>query len=276
MGPTQSFGLLDLPIECRHSIYQYLFCHSSSPVWLSSKYSGWDCFQSPEPVFHTQLFRVCKSISNDAIIFAYSANKFILRDSNPAFRRLGKLALASLKDLTVIHNAWTAEHREENTALEIMKASCTGLKCLELDLHADMLLEAVSYLTYLWRLSQPGVHRPNLVLDFYVWERHFAFDSTARDFSRSIDLLQGTHKKSTRTPNFVHPLTRIHRLPTSPDDIILSADVGQGLIQAMDLFLSRNTSLPLVKQQQILPISGRRSCGRSARFCYTWEEPTCN
>src|SRR5207247_1901006 len=157
------------------------------------------------------------SICHDAIAYAYGANDFVLRDSYPAFCNLGPHALASIRDLTVIHNAWTAENDNENRAWQIMKTECTGLKCLELDLHADMLLEVVAYLPLFFASLHPNDNDPTVILDLYVWERHFAFDSTERDCYRSLDLLQGNHQKSLHSPKFVHPGDRVMRLPPFPN-----------------------------------------------------------
>ena len=188
-------------------------------VWLLSKYLA-QGFEPSDPVSHTGLYRVCKSISCEALTFAYSANSIVLCDSYSALCRLGSQALASIGDLTVMHDAWTAENEQEGRAWEKMMAKSVGSKCLRLDLHADMLLEAVLYLSQFFTSWKPDEHRPTFCLELYVWERHFAYDPVDCEFSRSLELLQGTYQRSLRAPKFVHPGERVSRLPSYPNNII--------------------------------------------------------
>jgi len=262
----QKLGLMGLPTEVRHAIYEYLFCHKGSPVWLGTKHMG---FESFEPTFHTQLFRVCKDISLDAISFAYSANAFVLRDSFPAFCGLGKAALGAITSLTVVHSSWTVRAMED-ALWNVIKTDCVGLKSLELDLHSDVLLEVIKYLgDFFGSLQQDQF----LTLDLYVWERYFAFvDNSDHEYTHSLHLLNGIQETSSSTPRFINPQERVTRLPPSARDIVLSADVYSGAIQALDNFLESNKQIPLTKERQCLPKVGRRACGRSARYCYVWAD----
>lgn len=264
---------MDLPIEVRHAIYTHLFCHQGSPISISQKYRGLNSFEPSEPIFYTEMFRVCKAIYHDAIAFAYSANEFILQDSYPAFCCLGSEAHRSIKDLTVVHNHWTSEDAVEILAWDFIQTRCTGLKCLEVDLHSDMLLEAVSHLNLFYKALKVGENRPTISLDLYVWERHFSFDPVDREYRRSLALLRGTHEKSRYTPNFVNPRKRVLRLPSSPSDIVFSSDVSPAAVQALDNFLESVDNIHLIKTQRALPNTGRRACGRSARFCYISIDP---
>ena len=118
-------------------------------------------------------------------------------------------------------------------------------------------------------MLQPGDNRPTVILDLYVWLRHFTFEPAARDFERSMKLLSGTNPISQHTPRFIDPQERIKKLPTSPKDIVLSADVSQGSIEALDTFLCSMDHLQIVKSEQPIPSQGRRANGRSVRYCYT-------
>jgi hypothetical protein len=264
----QQLGLMSLPTEVRHAIYKYLFCHKGSPVWLGTRYMDLKGMEPSEPTFHTQLFRVCKDISLDAISFAYSANEFVLRDSFPSFCGLGKAALGAITSLTVIHSSWTAAHAMEDASWNVIKTDCLRLKSLELDLHSDVLLDAIKYLGDFFGSLQQNQF---LTLDLYVWERHFSFvDNSDHEYTRSLHLLNGIHETSSSTPRFINPQERVMRLPSSARDIVLSADVNSGAIQALDNFLESNKQISLTKERQPLPKVGRRACGRSARYCYVW------
>ena len=125
-------GLLDLPVEVRHNIYSHLFKHTGQSIWIHSPYRGLlfpsSLSEPREPVFHTQIFRTSKAICADTISFAYGTNDLVLQDScHSAFCGLSRDALASIKDLTVIHHRWVEETSVEQLAWERIRDNCTGL-----------------------------------------------------------------------------------------------------------------------------------------------------
>lgn len=263
-------NLLDLPIEIRHRIYRHLFLHEN-PVAIGTRYIGLRFGDDYDPVFCTPLFRVSKRASYDAISYAYGKNQLVLKDTFKAFTSLSSIALASIEHLTVVHSSWTAEHESEDQAWSCLKAQCTGLKDLEVELHSDLLLQTVRYLGELFHTVPPHCPRPSLKLDLYVWARHFDLDGGNRDYSRSLQLLRGGHKKTLSTPNFVNPRVRVQRLPSTATSIVLSADLNTATIQALDDFLDEHDEIPLIKTTEPLSKTGRRSLGRTDRFCYTWK-----
>lgn len=271
---------MDLPAEIRYAIYRYLFCHhGESPIWLSTKYCALQTFEpveEEEPIFHTAIFRVCRAIHEDSVKFAYGVNNFVLRDSFPAFCRLGSSALAAIRHLTIMHTTWTSENEAEDRAWAVIQRQCTNLKRLEVELHADLLLQSIPHLTLFFHsLARDDQRRPppGLTLDLYVWDKYFSFDPSDRDMYRARNLLLGIEEKCSHTPRFVDPQARVLRLPSAAEDIVLRADVSQSAVQALDNFLKCSWWIPLVKETRVLPITGRRAVGRSKRFCYVWCDP---
>lgn len=262
-------NLLDLPVEIRHGIYSNLFLHQN-PIPIGTRYIGLRFGEAYDPVFCTPFFRVSKKAYLDAISYAYGANQLVLKDTFKAFTSLSPIALAAIEHLTVVHSSWTAEHESEGQAWDCLKANCSGLRYLEVELHSDLLLQSVRHLKELFASILPNEHQPSLVLDLYVWARHFDFDGGTRDYSRSLQMLRGGHKKTPSTPNFVAPKTRVQRFPRTAKSIVLSADLNAATVQALDDFLDDNDEIPLVKTTEPMSKTGRRSIGRTNRFCYTW------
>lgn len=264
-------NLLDLPVEIRHCIYSYLFLHCN-PIWIGTRYIGLRFGDAYDPVFCTPFFRVSKKAHLDGISYAYGANQIVLKDTFEAFTSLSSAALASIENLTLIHSSWTQENAPEDKAWECLKRKCIGLKHMEVDLHSDLLLQSVRFLSDFFASLPSNYGRPSLLLDLYVWARHFDFDGGTKDYSRSLVLLKGGHKKTPSTPNFVSPRTRVLRLPSKAKAIVLTADMNEATVQALDAFLAEHDEIPLVKTSENLPTIGRRSIGRTERFCYTWTE----
>ena len=179
--------LLDLPTEIRQSIYRYLFCDNPSSIWIARHYkSVWLIPQpsEPEPVFQTQVFRLCKALHNDAVGFAYGFNEFEVKDDFSAFCRLGTIALCSIRNLTLFQGAWRAETDMEAQSWGIIQSRCSGLENLELVLHADMLLPAIPYLDTL-RSRNTGGSTARVAVDLHVWDKAFVFEMENRDYMRT-------------------------------------------------------------------------------------------
>ena len=269
--PSRSANwLLDLPTEIRQSVYRYLFCDSPSPVWIARHYKLRPALEvvEAEPVFQTQAFKLCKSLHDDTVQFAYGFNRFEVRDDFGAFCQLGRMALSSIRNLTVIQGAWRAETSVETRAWDIIQDQCLSLENLEVILHSDMLVPAISFLEGLeWR-DEDGVG-PSIAIDLHVWDRHFAFDSEQRDFVRAQQLMKGTHIGGPNSPRFIPPKQRIMRLPIQPKQIVLTADVTLGTVRAIDAFLASMESPFLEKSSKCMPQTGYRAVGgRSSRFWY--------
>lgn len=263
-------NLLDLPVEIRHGIYRHLFLHQN-PISIGTRYIGLKFGDDYDPVFCTPFFRVSRRAHLDAISYAYGKNQLVLKGTFKAFVSLSSIALAAIGNLTVIHSTWTAEQESEGQAWDYLKANCSGLKDLEVELHIDLLLQTVRYLCELFDSIPAHDPRPNLKLDLYVWARHFDLDGGNRDYSRSLQILRGGHKRTPSTPNFVDPKVRIQRLPSNATSIVLSADLNAVTIQALDDFLDEHDEIPLVKTIEAISKTGKRSTGRTDRFCYTWK-----
>ena len=262
-------NLLELPVEIRHAVYSYLFLHRS-PVSIGTKYIGLRFGEAYDPVFYTPFFRVSKRAHLDSISYAYGANQIVLKDTFAAFISLSSTALAAVEHLTVVHSTWTAEHESEGKAWDCLKAKCSGLKYLEVDLHSDLLLQSIRHLAQFFASIPSHENRPILILDLHVWARHFDFDGGTRDYSRSLQLLRGGHRKTPSTPNFVDPKTRVMRLPSKAKAIVLSADTNAATVQAIDAFLADSEEIALIKTTETISATGKRSIGRTDRFYYTW------
>jgi len=85
-------------------------------------------------------------------------------------------------------------------------------------------------------------------------------------------MLRGGHKKTPSTPYFVEPKARVQRLPKSARNIVLSTDLNAATVQALDDFLDDRDDILLVKTTEPMSKIGRRSVGRTDRFCYTWTD----
>jgi hypothetical protein len=263
--------LLDLPTEVRHAIYHRLFCETKYPIWIAQHYKLWATLlpSKPNHIFQTQTFRLCKSIHEDAVKYAYGFNCFELRDDFAAFCRLGRCALASIRDLTVIQGAWRAETDIENEAWSIIQQSCDGLANLEVVLHADMLIPAIPCLEELVKTAASEASIPKVAVDLHVWDRHFSFDSDTRDYARAQQLLNGTYVGGPNRPKFIPPRDRILRLPTEAHQIVLTADVASGTIRALDEYLASLDRPLLEKSLMDTPVKGHRAVGgRSNRYWY--------
>ena len=270
-SPSTTPNLLDLPVEIRHKIYSHLFLHAY-PIAIGTTYTGLQYAGENDPIFCTPLFRVSKKVHLDTISYAYGKNQLILKDTFKAFTSLSSIALAAIEHLTIVHSSWTAEHESESQAWDCLKAKCSGLRYLEVELHSDLLLQAVQHLHLLFASIPQGGSRPALVLELYVWARHFDFDGGNRDYSRSLQMLRGGHKKTPSTPYFVEPKARVQRLPKSARNIVLSTDLNAATVQALDDFLDDRDDILLVKTTEPMSKTGRRSIGRTDRFCYTWTD----
>lgn len=264
-------NLLDLPVEIRHGIYRHLYLHPF-PIYIGTGSVGFGFGDDHDSVFCTPFFRVSKRAHLDAISYAYGKNQLVLKDAFKVFTSLSSTALAAIEHLTVVHCSWTAEHDSEGQAWNCLKANCSGLKDLELELHSDLLLQTVRHLREFFAAIPPNRPRPSLVLDVYVWARHLDFDGGNHDYTRSLQMLRGGHKKSPSTTHFVDPKIRIRRLPSNATSIVLSADLDAATVHALDEFLDDNDDIPLVKTTKLISKNSMRSIGRTNRFCYTWRD----
>lgn len=276
-------GFLDLPADVLQIIFSYLFCHEPSPFWLVEYYDplplwvgsgtpGTSKSRSTDPIFYTEAFRVCRRLSIEAIIFAYSNNAFILRGRFRAFANLGSLALSSIKNLTVINNVWKDDLITEEQLWNVIKYRCIGLEHFELNLHSDILFQVVPLLNQLFESKKTETKLPILSLDLFVWERHLCFEAPGTDLQRMRSLLQGQHSQSSETSLHIDPAIRLRRLPLQSDHLVLSADVTASAIQALDEYIAISLRGMLVKSMCELPQKGHRANGRIARYIYRWKE----
>lgn len=268
--------LLDLPTEVRHSIYRYLLCEISHPIWITSHYKLWPSFKTSEadPIFQTQLFRVSQKVHDDAVRFAYGFNAFEVRDDFTAFCHLGQKALSCIRKLTVVQGAWRAETEWEDRAWSVISAHCASLETFDVVLHADMLIPAIPFLLHYSSTNQKEGPIPKIAVDLHVWDRHFSFDTENRDYVRAKQLLTGTHIHGPNSPRFISPQWRITRLPRRASEIVLTADVTSGTIRALDDYLEFLDAPFLVKSARTVPEKGYRAAGgRSQRCWYDFNKP---
>jgi hypothetical protein len=263
--------LLDLPTEVRHSIYEYLFCDSPSPVWLIHHYPSWPSLEveSKDWIFQTQVFRLCKRIYEDAVRFAYGFNVFKLQDDFSTFGCLGMTALSSIRHLTIVQGAWRAETPHEDKAWQVVGKHCPSLEWLEVVLHADMLIPAIPYLRSFLDDAKRQGNSPSIGVDLHVWDRHFSFDVGHRDYGRAQKMIEGTHVDGPHNPKFISPEKRVMRLPSRTQEIVLTADVTAGTIRALDDYLETTSPVSLKKSSRTVPRKGYRAAGgRSSRYWY--------
>ncbi len=267
--------LLSLPTEVRHKIYNYLYCKISGPLWLASHYQLFQPLYSvtfpvprPDPTFETQLFRCCKDLHEDAVSFAYAANKFELRGGDlTVFCGLSQTALSSIRTLIVLQGPWKSAVQEDRTWALIQKC-CSGLEHLEVVLQQDNLLASIPFLGSFQDDQTPREQKPLLALDVYVWDRHFSFDPLSRDLAWSEDVIRRSVKKAGADSM---ARTRILGLPRQARHIVLTADVTAGAVQALDTYFASLHIKRFIKISKAPPQYGPRAGGRGTRFWYEWQ-----
>ncbi|KAI1626906.1 hypothetical protein EDD37DRAFT_237602 [Exophiala viscosa] len=274
MTSKQPIKFDDLPPEIRHQIYTHLFCHKPSPIPLGPGIleprfglPGKDDARDEQPTFYTALFRVNRRISRDALRFAYSVNSFQLTADLSCFFRLSQTALASIKTLTVFNNCWI-EGRPSTKVWDILNQKCSSLETLAVQPSSHLLWQALPHLKEYAASLEQGRPRPRLVVDVYVWERHFSFDTAEHEYQRALQELNGaTGAGGTR--GFVSPVEMAMRLPRHVKQIDFVLDVNAGGVQALTEFLQISPDLPLVKVVEPLPCKNYR-VGSRIRHCYVW------
>lgn len=263
-------AFLNLPIEVRHKVYRHLFCKQAEPVWIVAHYRVFKplhmvMVSQPDPIFETPLFRCCKRFHDDAVPFAYGANSFELRGDLSSFCTLNRLALSSIRNLSVTQERWTDSSQEEKT-WQLIQQCCGSLEVLEIMINQDTLLSAIPILTVSRSISSSLLDLPKLALDLYVWDRHFQFDPFIRDLARSRDILQRSESRE----HLEHIIRkRLLRLPDRLQMAVLVADVTEGAVSAIDNHLGSMISLYCSKSSRDPPRFGPRAAGgRSKRFWY--------
>ena len=267
--PNVGNKLLDLPTEVRHRIFEYLFCANPGQLWMTSHYKtpSLGIVTTPEPIFQTQVFRLCTKMYRDAIMFAYSANEIMIRDDFSAFWGLGAAALASIRHLTVMQVAWRAETKVEDRVWTIIQQYCINIARLQVALHDETLLPVIPYLKLL-----PSSQK--LYLDLSVWDRHFTFDPIMREHARAKRLIDEGHSTGEYTPQFCPPRQRVMRLPTNARELILSADLTEGSIRALDEYIASQDRPFLLKSPASATSHQFQSVpGRSHRYLYQLDLP---
>lgn len=268
-------GFLDLPPEVRHEIYRHLFFNRPCPISLGSEQLN-ACLgalhandEATQPTFHTEIFRVNKAISHDALRFAYSANSFRLTADLGSFCGLGDAALASIRTLAVFNNCWHVG-RHSNIVWETLDQKCLGLELLIVQPTSHLLLQAIPYLKDFVASVPPGQSRPRLVLYLYVLDRHFSFDLPDQDYRRVLQQLKGEFGDGGRD-GFMSPREMVMRMPKHVDQIDFVLDVSAGGVQALTEFLGDSSALHLVKMSEPPACSSYR-VGSRTRHCYIWDE----
>ena len=267
--PNVGNRLLDLPTEVRHRIFEYLFCANPVQLWMTSHYKApsLGIATTPDPIFQTQVFRLCTKMYRDAIMFAYSTNEIMIRDDFSAFWNLGAAALASIRHLTVMQVAWRPETKVEDRVWMIIQQHCINIARLHVALPDENLLPVVPYLKLLSSSQK-------LYLDLSVWDRHFTFDPVLREHARAKRLIEEGHSAGSNTPAFCTPKQRVMRLPTHAREIILSADLTEGSIRGLDEFLASQDRPFLLKSPASATSHQFQSVpGRSHRYLYQLDLP---
>ncbi|KIV85450.1 hypothetical protein PV11_01144 [Exophiala sideris] len=265
-----------LPPEIRHQIYTHLFCHKPAPIPLGPGIleprfglPGKDDARDKQPTFYTAIFRVNKSISRDALRFAYSANSFQLTADLSCFFGLSQTALASIKSLTVFNNCWI-EGRPSTKVWDILNQKCSSLETLAVQPSSHLLWQALPHLKEYVHSFPQGQPKPRLIIDVYVWDRHFSFDTAEHEYQRALQELNGG-TGADGTQGFMRPGEIAIRLPKQVKQIDFVLDVNAGGVRALTEFLQSSSDLPLVKTTELLPCKNYR-VGSRIRHCYVWLE----
>ncbi|KAJ9632814.1 uncharacterized protein PV06_02784 [Exophiala oligosperma] len=275
-GPAHgSIGLLDLPLEVRHQIYKHLFCHRAWPIPLGpgslAPLQLQDKNDLAEPIFQTAIFRVNRAVGTDALRFAYSANNFQLPADLTTFCHLGDIALASIRTLTVHNNCWLVGEGSRRV-WDIINHKCADLELLIVQPSTHLLWQAIPHLKeYVASFGNDTLSRPKLVLDLYVFDRHFSFDLPEREYHRALQELKGIVDSDYAWRGFVPVREIVSFLPKHVKRIDFVLDVSAGGVRALDEVLRDSSDLPLVKTA--LPSPGRDyRYGHRAQLCYIWKE----
>ena len=268
--PNAGNKLLDLPTEVRHRIFGYLFCANPGQLWMSSLYKATSLGRvtTAYPIFQTQVFRLCTKMYRDAIMFAYSANDFLIRDDFSAFWNLGAAALASIRHLTVMQAARDPHTSvEERAVWPIIQQYCTNIAQLHVPLHDETLLPVVPYLKLLPKSQK-------LYLDLSVWDRHFTYDSVMHEHARAKRLIEEGRSGESNRLEYCSPTERVMRLPKHAREIILSADLTEGSIRALDEYIASQDRPFLLKSSASEKSHQFQSVpGRSQRYLYQLDLP---
>lgn len=269
----------ELPPEIRHQVYTHLFCHKLSPIplgpgLLEPRFGTSGIWQhgdasDEQPTFHTAIFRVNKAISQDALRFAYSANAFQLTADLSSFLRLSPTALASIKELTVFNNCWI-EGSASTKIWDILNQKCSSLELLVVQPSSHLLWQALPHLKEYVASFPHARPKPRLVIDVYVWDRHFSFDPPEQEYQRALQELNGV-TGSDGTHGFMSPREMAMRLPKHVRQIDFVLDVSAGGVRALTEFLQTSSHLPLVEMTEPLPCKNYR-IGSRIRHCYIWHE----
>ncbi|KIX10331.1 uncharacterized protein Z518_01413 [Rhinocladiella mackenziei CBS 650.93] len=269
-------GLLDLPPEVRHKIYRYLFCHKPLPITLGSGdripqiNETWLDVDETEPTFYTEIFRVNKAISCDALQFAYSANSFRLFTDLHSFCRLGATALASIRTLAIFNNCWKPGGHI-SVIWDTFNQRCPSLEYLIVQPSSHILLQAIPHLKDFFASIPQNEPRPRLVLDIHVWDRHFSFDIPDREHKKALEELHGTWGAA-GWRGFADPEEIVMRMPRHVKQIDFVLEMGPGAVQALNEFLHESPNVFFVETDEQLSYSGHQREGRRAHHCYYWEE----
>jgi hypothetical protein len=226
---------------------------------------------SDEPTFYVGLFLVNKTISRDALQFAYSANSFQLMPDLSAFCGLGDTALTSIKTLTVFNNCCCSTGHSRRV-WELLSEKCMSLELLILQPSSHLFLQAIAHFKDFVTSIPAGQKAPRLVLDLYIWDRHFSFDFPDRDYQRTLQHLSGRLEED-RYDEFMGPKELVMSMPRHVKQIELVLDVSPGAVRALDAFLQQTSGPKLTKLNGPVPCNGHR-VGRRLRHGYVWDEGT--
>ena len=274
----RQLGLLDLPPEVRHQIYQHLFCHKPSPITLGcqdffAKWAAWSLppIEEPsEPTFHTAIFRVSKVVSRDALQYAYSANSFRFDKDIETFCKLGAIALASIKYLRIYKNAWL-KSSYATAFWKTLNQSCSSLELLVVEAASHVLLSAIPYLKDFVASIAQDQARPKLILDLNVWDRHFSFDFPDREYQSALEDLHQNVGDADRKAHLM-PYTYVMRMPRHVKEIRFVLDIGPGAWRALSETMEEAADIRFVRDDEIPTIGGDLFEGRGKRHCFIWKQ----
>lgn len=267
---------MTMPAEVRHRIYRHLLCPTPQPVWLHRfvpiiallGQTELPHSSQKDPWLHTAIFLLDKQIHDDAIMFAYSKNDFQIREDFAVFCGLGCVALSSIHNLIILPTMWRHEGPREREMWSKLQL-CTNLNRLEIYMHPDVLLPAVRWFGDLRRELRSSSHRPRIILDLCVWEKHLSFDQERLEYRRTTQLLEENEAATNLTPVSIEPQHRITRLPLQARMILLTADVSAATLRALDDHLQKSSEPLFTKTTTDLPDKGTRSIGgRAERLWY--------
>lgn len=278
-----ALGLYDLPVEVRHQIYKHLFCHKPSPVEFAANHQAtlenWPtdaCSSAPKPppTFYTSIFRVNKTISRDALQFAYSANSFLITNAMDMdrFCSLGAIALASMKSICMFSIAFESTDYARET-WRVLNQRCTNLEVLMIEPSSFLAFATIPYLKdFIDTCSEQSSH-PEVLLDLYVLDRHFAFESPAHEYRQAMQVLGkqlGPNAKSWK--GFLRPQRVITHIPKHVKQIYLAADVSAQAVLAFEEVLDDEPTLRFERTTpDRFPSNAMPRIGRNMRWCYRWK-----